>query len=69
MTRSTFSLRSAGWILGAVVSLALVVGVVAMPTDAVACTQGCVTRTIHPDWDVCFGSAGSEACLFCTFCY
>lgn len=69
MTRSVLSLRSTVWLLGAVVALALVVGVVAMPTDAHACTQGCEVKKIHEIWEVCLGNKGDQSCLACTFCY
>lgn len=69
MTRSIFSLRSAGLILGVVVVLALAVGVVAMPTDAHACTEGCVDKEFDPKRGFKCGNGGWAWCQECTFCY
>ena len=68
-TRSALSLRSGGWLLGAVVALALVVGVVAMPTAADACDQGCVAKSFNPKVGFRCGTGGAVWCEICTFCY
>jgi hypothetical protein len=67
MTRSI--LRSSGWLLGAVVALALVVGVVAMPTDAHACGAGCEDASFNPKDPFSCGGGGAAWCQICTFCY
>jgi hypothetical protein len=68
MTRSTLSLRSGGWLLGAVVALALIVGVVATPTGVEACTEGCIDGSYSPWFSIKCGSGGSVWCQICTFC-
>ena len=69
MTRSILSLRTTGWILGAVVALALVVGVVAMPSEAVACNERCVDGTFSPWFEIDCSGGGEVWCQICTFCY
>ena len=63
MTRLSLFSRS----LLVLAGLALVVGIVALPTDAFACT--CVDDTYSPWFSIKCGSGGQVWCQICTFCY
>lgn len=71
MNYSSLSPRFRGLFLGVVVALALVVAVVAVPTEAWACggCGGCVDRAYDPKYDMPCGSAGAVWCQVCSYCY
>ncbi len=60
---------SRGLLVAAVVAVAFVVAVVAIPTESVACTSGCVDSTYDPARGFRCGAGGAVWCQICKFCY